>query len=347
MTGIDDRTGAGVAGPDVSTPAGILRLANAFCDAKALLSAVELDLFGSLRRTGPRTREQLRADLALHGRGLADWLQLLLALGLLERDGEHYRNAPGADRHLVPGEPLYVGGFLQRSNHNLYPAWGRLTEALRTGKPQADGDFHTMINEPRLLGQFADMMDALTHVLGPQLLAAWDGWDGYRSVLDVGGCRGNMAAQIVTAHPRLAGHVFDLPQLAPLFDARMAELGTTDRVTFHAGDFFTDPLPQADIVVLGHALHDWDGERRRLLLHKAYDSVMPGGVLLVYDRMLETDSRHVENLVISLDMLLVTDGGSEYTAAELRAHAESAGFTDITRHPLGDYDTLVVCHRPK
>ncbi|GHF65505.1 O-methyltransferase [Streptomyces mashuensis] len=344
-------------GADTSTPAGILRLANAFCDAKALLSAVELGLFGTLRE-GPLTCAEITAALSLQGRGVRDWLQLLVGLGLLERDDrggeERYRNAPGAARHLVPGGDAYVGGFLQRSNRNLYPAWGRLTEALRTGKPQAEGDFWAMVGDPRTLRQFADMMDALTEVLGPQLLAAYDGWASHRSLLDLGGCRGALAARIVAAHPHLEGHVVDLPQLEPLFDEKMAGLGLTDKVTFHPGDFFTDPLPQADVVVLGHALHDWSAEKRRLLVHKAFGSVRPGGVLLVYDRMLDEDPRHdapydpryVENLVISLDMLLVTDGGSEYTVAELRGHAEEAGFGPVTARPLGDYDTLVVCRRP-
>ncbi|WP_411139479.1 methyltransferase [Streptomyces sp. x-80] len=339
MTGIAAHDGAGT-----STPAGILRLANAFCDAKALLSAVELDLFGTLRDDA-RTPQEIGAALGLHGRGLRDWLQLLVGLGLLERDGDRYRNAPGARRYLVRGEPLYVGGFLERSNRNLYPAWGRLTEALRSGKPQASGDFFTMIEDPRLLGQFVNMMDALTHVLAPQLLAAYDGWDRHETVIDVGGCRGNMAARIVAAHPHLTGQVFDLPQMAPLFDEKMAELEMADKVTFHPGDFFTQELPEADLVVIGHALHDWSAEQRRLLVHKAFRSLRPGGELLVYDRMLDEDPRHVENLVISLDMLLVTDGGSEYTVAELRDHATSAGFVSVTDRPLGDYDTLVVCRK--
>ncbi|MGH4023761.1 MAG: methyltransferase family protein, partial [Pseudonocardiaceae bacterium] len=121
--------------PDTSTAAGLLRLGNTFCDAKALLTAVELGLFTALRE-GPATEEQIRTRLGLHGRGLADFLNLLVALGLLEYSGGTYRNDVGADRYLVRGEASYVGGFLERSNRNLYPAWGRLAEALRTGAPQ-------------------------------------------------------------------------------------------------------------------------------------------------------------------------------------------------------------------
>lgn len=329
--------------PDVSTPAGILRLCNAFCDAKALLTAVELDLFTTLR-SGPMTEEEIRQRLELHGRGLRDFLHLLVALGLLEKAGEGYRNASGTERYLVRDEPAYVGGFLHRANNNLYPAWGRLTEALRTGKPQAAGDFEQVIKNPKVLGQFIGMMDALTQVLGPQLVEVYD-WSGYRTVLDVGGCRGNMAAQIVKASPGLTGRVFDLPQMEPFFTEHMAGLGLAGRVDFHGGNFFHDPLPSADLVVLGHVLHDFDREQRRFLVHKACRAVSPGGALLVYDRMLDDEPDHVENLVISLDMLLVSDGGSEYPASEIQEHAAAAGFTSFDSTPLGDYDTLVVCRR--
>lgn len=331
---------------DTGTPAGILRLANAFCDAKALLTAVELGLFTTLSAR-PATCDEIRQLLGLHGRGLSDWLNLLVGLGMLERDGGTYRNAPGAGRYLVRGEPEYIGGFLERSNRNLYPAWAKLGEALRTGEQQSGSDFLAMIGDAKLLGQFADMMDALTRVLGPQLVEAYDGWGDYRSVLDVGGCRGQLAAQVVGARPHLAGHVFDLPQMEPLFDKLAAERGLADKLTFHPGDFFVDPLPTADIVIIGHALHDWPPVQRKFLVHKAFESVHPGGVLLVYDRMLDDDPSHVENLVISLDMLLVTEGGSEYTVTELRESARSAGFDPVEDRPLGDYDTLVVCHKPK
>lgn len=338
-------------GSGVGSPGAIFRLANSFCDAKALLSAVELGLFTALRQH-PCTREEIADALGLHGRGVADWLELLVALGLLERHGERYRNAPGADRHLVRGEREYIGGFLERSNHLLFPAWESLTEALRTGKPQSTGDFRDMINDPTALARFTDMMDALTGVLAPQLIEAYDRWHRYRSILDIGGCRGYLAARIVASHPHLTGHVADLPQLSPLFDALVTEHGLADRLTFHPGDFFTDPLPTADVVVFGHALHDWNDRQREFLLRKAFSSVRPGGDLLVYDRMLDDqdgvagDHARVENLVVSLDMLLTTEGGREYSVGELREHAEAAGFEWVDSRPLGDYDTLAVCHRP-
>jgi hypothetical protein len=332
--------------PDTSTPAGILRLGNLFCDAKAVLTAVELGLFTTLHNS-PLTEEEIRTILELHGRGLSDWLNLLVALGLLDNPDGRYTNAPGADRYLVQGGQTYIGGFLLRSSRNLYPAWGRLDVALRTGQQQSGSDFDAVTKNPQILAQFIHSMDAFTHVLGPQLIEAYDGWGDYTSVLDVGGCRGNLCSQVVKAQPHLSGHVFDLPEMAPFFEEKVAEYGLTGKVTFHGGSFFDESavLPSTDIAILGHVLHDWDAAQRGFLVQKTFDTLNPGGVLLVYDRMLQPGPAYVENLVISLDMLLVTDGGSEYTVAELVGHAKAAGSSSITITPLGEYDTLVVCQK--
>ncbi|MCW7945651.1 methyltransferase [Streptomyces hygroscopicus] len=330
--------------PDATAAAGILRLGNLFCQSKALLTAVRLDLFAMLH-TGPATEEEIRVRLGLHGRGLAHFLRLLIAMGLLREEAGRFRNAEGADRFLVPGRPGCVAGFLHGADLNLYPVYGRLTEALRTGKPQADGDYTAMLDDSAALGHFVRMMDGVTQGLGPQLLAALDGTD-FRSVLDLGGCRGHLAAQLASARPELEGHVLDLPQMEPFFDEYMTEQGLAERITFHPGDFFRTPaLPSADVLIFGHILHDWDPQQRQELLAKAYRAVNPGGALLVYDRMLGQAEDDTENLVASLNMLLVTEGGAEYTVAELSAEAHAAGFGGITHRPLGDYDTLVLCRK--
>ncbi|MCQ4084243.1 acetylserotonin O-methyltransferase [Streptomyces sp. RB6PN25] len=329
-------------GPDVATAADLLRLGNMFCDAKALLTAVRLDLFTVLDEK-PATAEELRVRLGLHGRGLADFLGLLTALGLLHRDAQgRFRNTEGAAAYLVQGRPGAVHGFLMGADINLYGVYGQLAEALRTGKPQADGDFTGMLDDPEALGHFVRMMDGLTQGLGGQLLTALEGIS-YDSVLDLGGCRGHLTAQLLTARPGLVGHVFDLPQMEPFCRGYLAELGLSDRAVFHPGDFFRDPLPCADVVILGHILHDWSPQQRQELLSKAHRAVNPGGTLLVYDRMLGEHSDDTENLVASLNMLLVTEGGSEYTVAEIAGQARAAGFSSITHRSIADYDTLVLC----
>ncbi|HEX6871397.1 MAG TPA: methyltransferase, partial [Micromonosporaceae bacterium] len=167
-------------------------------------------------------------------------------------------------------------------------------------------------------------------------------WRDYTSVVDVGGARGNLIASVARAHPHLTATVFDLPQVQPFFDEHMATLGLTGRIGFHPGSFFTDPLPNADVLVIGHVLHDWSPEQRQDLVRSAYRSVRDGGVLVVYDPMLDEDRPSALNLVISLDMLLTTAGGAEYRPSECRQWMVDAGFTDVTSSPLGFSDTMVV-----
>ncbi len=324
-----------------------LRLGTAFCGAKVLLSALELDLF-TLLCDGPATELQIRHRLGLHPRGTKAWLDSLVALGVLERSGERYRCSPGARRHLVPGEPGYVGGFLERADQLLYPAWGRFTAALRTGSPQStaglDEPYTTMCNDPAQLRAFLGMMDTMNCPLGREL-AGCVRWQEYASVADVGGARGNLLGAIVRAHPHLEATVFDLPPVEPFFHEHMGQAGLAGRIRFRPGDFFSDPLPEADVLVMGHVLHDWAPQERRLLVKKAYQAIRPMGALLVYDPMLDECEPNLVNLIISLDLLLTTRGGAEYPPAECRSWLEEAGFSADPPRRLGFSDTLIVGHK--
>ncbi|GLW06783.1 O-methyltransferase [Microtetraspora sp. NBRC 13810] len=330
--------------PDVNSAQGILQLGNAFAQAQAVLTAVELDLFTALD-AGPATGQDVAARLGLHGRGLRDLLRLLAALGLLEEEDGRFANAPGAARHLVGGRPGYVGGALLGAKANLYHLWDGLAETLRSGRPRSAADgFAAMLADGRELRRYVRMMEGSLEPLVPGLLKAID-WAGRRSVLDVGGGRGALAGRLVAAHPGLAGHVFDLPEMEPLFGEHMAELGLTGAVRFHAGDFFRDELPRADVLVLGHILHNWPPERRGDLMGAAFRAVNPGGLLLVHDRMLDDGRPGVDNLLASLIMALVTEGGSEYPVAELAGLARDAGFAAVDHRPLAENETLVLCRK--
>ncbi|WP_018681701.1 methyltransferase [Actinokineospora enzanensis] len=324
----------------LTSPADIIRLGMSFSTAKCLLTGLRYDLFGKLA-DGPLDAGQVQAELGLHERGVRDFLSVLVNLGLLQRDGQRYRNSTTSERYLVRDSPSYVGGFLERADRMLYPAWGRLDEMLRTGRPTAEADYLEMVRDPGRLRQFLGMMDALTTLIGPELAQALD-WSGHRSVLDLGGARGNLVAGLVKAHPHLRGGVFDLPVMAEPFAEHMAALGLTDRVAFHGGDFFRDDLPAAEVIVVGHVLHDWAPEQCRAIVRKAYAALEPGGVLVVYDRMVDDGLTDLTNLVVSLSMMLTTEGGAEYTPGEYRSWLEEAGFRVGDARQLGETDTLLV-----
>jgi SAM-dependent methyltransferase len=334
----------------LTTPADVKRLGNAFCHAKLLLTASELGLFAELDTGGAGTAAQLGARLGLHPRGCPDFLDALVALGLLERTGDRYHVNELSSTYLVPGRPAFIGGFLNRANQVLYPAWGSLTEALRTGRPQVPtagpGEFERMLADPRHRRQYLGMMDSVNGLLAPLLAEAFD-WSRCRHLVDVGGARGNLAAQLVRTYPHLTARVFDLPVMADPFAEHVPALAPAGRVTFQGGDFFVDPLPEGDVLILGHVLHNWSPEERQLLVKKAFAAVRPDGWLLVYDAMLDDDGpADLARLLVSLNMLLVTSGGAEYPAARCRQWLTAAGFVDVDARPLGAGDTLVTGHKP-
>ena len=251
------------------TPEKIMQLGLGFWGSKVLLSAIELQVFTELS-DGPSEGPALAGRLGLHRRGAGDFFDSLVALGMLEREGETYRNTAETDLFLVRGRPSYIGGLLEMANERLYPFWGSLTEALRTGLPQNEmntggaGIFETIYGDPERLRLFLGAMTGLS-MGASQAIAAKCPWSDYRTVVDVGGAQGGLLVQLCLAHPHLTGTNFDLPVVGPVFTEYVEEHGLSDRLAFHPGSFFTDPLPSADVITMGHILHDWNLEEKRLL----------------------------------------------------------------------------------
>ncbi|KAB2390048.1 methyltransferase [Actinomadura montaniterrae] len=305
----------------------VARLNTAYAQSRILHSAVQVGLFELLERE-PATLAVICERLDLNPALTGDFLNALVALGLLERaGGGRYGNSASASRFLVPGGDIYMGARVRTTAEKHYHLWGRLTEALVDGLPKSGGgagSFDTLYDDPERARGFLKHMDANNALVAPQLADAVD-WAAYGSFIDVGGARGNVAGTLVKAHPHLSGGVFELPKAEPFFHELMDELGLTGKVDFHPGDFFTDPLPAADVLVFGHVLHDWSVERRRMLLGRAFESLAPGGAIVVYDQMLDGDDPDLASLIGSLNVGLML-GGSEYTAEECRGWAEEAGF---------------------
>lgn len=323
-----------------------MQLGLAFWGSKTLLSAVELGVFTELAE-GPVEGAELTRRLGLHQRGARDFLDALVALGMLRREGSAYANTEQTGLFLVKGRPTYVGGMLEMANHRLYPYWGSLTEALRTGLPQNElkegGElFANLYADPKGLEEFLSAMSGIS--LGAALaLAEKVPWDRWRSVVDVGTAQGAVPVQLARAHGHLEVGGFDLPPVEPVFRRYIEAQGMAGRVAFHAGDFFTDPLPSADVLVMGHILHDWDLEQKRMLIGKAYEALPENGALVVYEAMIDDDRSHnAFGLLMSLNMLVETPGGFDYTGAQCGEWLREAGFREIQVEPLVGPDWMVM-----
>jgi hypothetical protein len=294
----------------------------------------------------------LRQRLGLHERGALDFLDALVALGLLEREEGRYRNTPAADRHLDRAKPGYLGGQLEMANARLYRFWGSLSEALRTGRPQNElrqgrNPFDAIYADPANLALFLRAMTGLSLPIA-QALARRFAWRNVRSFIDVGTAEGGLPVVLAGAHPHLVGGGFDLPAVGPFFERHVRAHGLADRLRFHPGDFLAGFLPGADVLVMGHILHDWDLATKQHLLRKAHAALPPGGALIVYDRMIDDDRRtNAAGLLMSLNMLIETPGGFDYTCADCLSWMGEAGFVETGTEPLwGPYTMAVGIKQP-
>jgi hypothetical protein len=323
-----------------------MQLGFGFWGSKTLLSAVELDLF-SLLAKGPLDAKSLADRLKLHPRSARDFFDALVALGMLNREGDRYANTPETGLYLDKAKPSYVGGMLEMANARLYPFWGSLTEALRTGRPQNEAKtggnfFSALYADAGRLENFLKAMTGLSIGAG-QAIARQFPWKDYRSFVDVGTAQGGVPVQIALAHPHLSGGGMDLPIVQPIFESYVRGKGLGQRLTFHPADFFKDPLPKTDVLIMGHILHDWDLDEKLMLLRKAYDALPPGGALIVHESIIDDERKqNIFGLLMSLNMLIETPGGFDYTGADCSAWMKQVGFAKSRVERLVGPDSMVV-----
>jgi hypothetical protein len=328
---------------DVS-PAGILEIARGFMAAKVLLVATRLGLFDVLA-DGPLTGSELAARLALHARAVPDFTDALVALRLLEREGDgvgaRYRNTEQSARYLVRASEQYVGGIIAMYDARLYRFWGDLEEALRTGLPQNEVKhtgapmFEELYRDPARLEQFMGAMSGISRANFTALAERFD-FSPYRTLCDVGGAAADLSSAVAARHPHLRCISFDLPVVEPIARAAIARRGLADRVTTATGDFFRDPIPSADVVTMGMILHDWNLEKKKMLIAKAYDALPANGVFIVVENLIDDARReHVLGLLMSLNMLIEFGDAFDYTGADFRGWCEEAGFRRVDVLPLG------------
>jgi SAM-dependent methyltransferase len=352
---------------DDLSPHTVIALATAFWSSKVLLSAIELGVFAELAEE-PRTGEELCSRLGIKGRGARDFFDTLVSLGMLERTGGVYRNSPLADEYLNPRKPASdITGYLAFLNAG-FGGWARLTEGLRSGDrldfsdalaasggdgaasgdgtlvaADADSDtFGEAFATPEQVTGFVRAMTGYSLGANRALATAFD-WSRVRTVVDVGCSEGDFLGQVLRTHPHLEGIGFDLPQVGERFGVHLEHVGAATRARFAPGDFFTDPLPSGDVLVMGHVLHDWSLDVKQMLIRKAHRALPPGGSLLVYESLIDDDRRvNTMGMLTSLNVSLVSAGGLGYTGAECRAWMAEAGFRDITVGHLDGPEYMVV-----
>jgi hypothetical protein len=330
------------------SPEHILQVGLGFWASKTLLSAVEMAVFTELAGSA-EDLATLQARLGIHPRAGRDFFDALVALGFLRRVDEKYANTPESDLYLDKHKPTYVGGMLEMANQRLYGHWANLTTALRTGKQQnesKDGGsgspFEKLYADPARLKTFLAAMTGISRGAN-QVIAKNGPWRRYRTFADVGTAQGDLAVQVALANPHLNGFGFDLPEVGPIFEEYVEQNKLNDRLRFHAGSFFQDPLPNVDVITMGHILHDWDLSEKKMLLRKAYDAVNPGGAVVIYESIIDDDrSQNAFGLLMSLNMLIESPGGFDFTGRDCMTWMNEVGFREAYVEHLVGPESMVI-----
>lgn len=328
------------------TPDKIMELGMGFWGSKALLSGVELGLFTELAR-GPLDAKTLQERLGLHPRSALDFFDALVALGMLQRKDGLYSNTSETDLYLDRAKPTYIGGWFEMVNQRLYRFWGSLTEGLRTGLPQNEvkegGDFFgELYSDTARLKVFLQSMTGIS-MGASKAIAKKFPWGDYQSFIDIGCAQGGLVVEVALAHKHITGGGFDLPVTGPIFEEYVNSFGLSDRLRFFPGDFFKVQLPKADVIGMGHILHDWDLQEKKMLIAKAYDALPDGGALIIFEALIDDDRRqNAFGLLMSLNMLIELPGGFDFTGADCSEWLTEAGFHDIRVEHLGGPDSMVI-----
>lgn len=324
-------------------PSKIMQVGLGFWASKTLLTAVNMGLF-TLLAEGELSGQEIKTKLGLHERGLYDFLDTLVALGFLKREGlketSIYRNADETELFLDKNKPTYIGGILEMANNRLFGFWNDLEEGLKTGLPQNETKhggkpvFDALYENPAKLVEFVNAMAGIGMGNFAAFAEKFD-FSDVKTICDVGGSGGHLSMQIVSKNDGVKCTSFDLPGVCEVADENIKNWGLGDRIKTHSGNFFTDEFPKADIITMGMILHDWGLEDKKMLMKKAYDALPDGGSLVAIENIIDDNrSENAFGLMMSLNMLIEFDKAFDFSGADFAEWAKEIGFREVSIMPL-------------
>lgn len=299
----------------------ISEIANAFRQSQILFTAHDYGVFALLDEA--RTAADVAAQIGCSVRGTAMLLDGLVALELLEKHGNLYKNAPVASACLVPGKTAYQGPILNHTRRS-WDTWSQLSEAVRTGTGVKQGHQKADSGELR---DFILGMGNIAFLSAPDLLDHID-IAPFRHLLDIGGGPGTYTITFLRANPHLRATLMDLPPVIEIARSQISQAGLDSRVEYIAGDSTKDPLGHGyDLILISNLVHILSAEQNATLVRKCHDALMPGGTLIIKDFLTDPDrSGPAFSLIFALHMLLHTKAGGTYAIDEVRAWTDAAGF---------------------
>ncbi len=314
-------------------PTRIIDLANAFYGSQVLFAASDLNVFGALAGLGAANAETVADKCSLDPRGARLLLDGCVALDLLTKNGDLYSNTADASVFLVPGAPGDLSGAI-RYNRDVYEAWGKLQQFVKTGKPVERPAIH-LGDDPERTRTFVLSMHGRALGIGRMVVPQLE-LDGCRQLLDIGGGPGTYSVLIAQANPEINCTVLDLPGVVAVADELIAQQGMSDRVKTVPDDYHTADFPGGnDVILFFGMLHQESPDAIKDLLTRAHAALTPGGSVYLMDMM--TDATHTQptfSALFAVNMALTTENGWVFSDTELQGWLAETGFSDFQVRPL-------------
>lgn len=335
-------------------PSQIMQIGTGFWASKILLSAVKFQIFTTLAQKKTMSASELKSHLGFSctDRNVYDYLDALTTFGFLNRAGlletAKYSNSADTDFFLDKNKPSYIGGMLEMCNNRLYPFWGSLEEGLMTGLPQNEAKsgegslFEAVYADADKLKEFVHAMSGIQMGNFMAFAQSFD-FSTYKTLVDVGGSAGLLSLMVAKHQTHMNCTTWDLPPVAPIANETIQQFQLSDRVKTAKGDFFTDAFPSADVVVMGNILHDWDEETKLMLMQKAYNALPTGGAFVAIENIIDDErNKNAFGMMMSLNMLIETGTGFDFTKTNFDAWATKIGFKETKIIPLTGPSSAIV-----
>lgn len=336
-------------GTPAVTPERIMQMAWGYAAPLMLEAGVRNGVF-DLLDTGPRTLEEVARETKASSRGLRALLNALTGLGLLTRDSDgRFALAPDSATFLVKGKPGYIGGFIRHTSTQALPAWLKLAEIVRTGRPAQGVNresvgtqfFHEFVNDifPLSYGPARALAEALK--LGEQGKTV--------RLLDLAAGSGVWGIAVAESSPRVNVTAVDWSGILDLTRENVERRGLGPQFSFVAGDLDTVDFGSGfDVAVLGHILHSEGEQRSRALLRKTFNALAPGGIIAIQEFLVEKDrSGPPVGLIFAVNMLVNTDDGDTWSFQELAGWLHEAGFEKVRTLDSPGPSPLILANRPE
>ncbi|XP_060625847.1 acetylserotonin O-methyltransferase [Anolis sagrei] len=338
---------------DLEYPHILIQYQNGFLISKVMFTACEMGIFDLLRESKETLSTKTIAErLGSSIRGMERLLDACVGLKLLrvdiKQEGAFYGNTEISNLYLTRSGSKSQYHNLMYYSKTIYLCWHYLTDAIREGKNQYERAFgisskdvfEALYRSEEEMIKFMYGLNATWSICGRDVLAAFN-LSPFTVIYDLGGGAGALAHECISLYPNCTVTIFDLSKVVETAKKHFVS-SEEQRITFHEGDFFKDPIPEADLYILARILHDWADDKCVQLLTKVQKVCKPGGGVLLVETLLNEDkSGPLESQLYSLNMLVQTEG-KERTATEFTKLLIEAGFLETEIKRTGKlYDAIL------